>query len=89
MDCAEGTSGGVGRGNSFSDFTSVVSSSEETETMPAPTNFTASQRVNILGNKIYYIQDRPYVDIILEWDDLDPGFGFCLYEHKMAKPEIR
>jgi len=72
----------VGTGHSFSEFVSG-STAQDVETLPTPENFTATQRVRPLtGDIVYWVQDIPYVDIVLEWDDLDSEYGLITYEVK-------
>jgi hypothetical protein len=71
----------VGAGKSYSDYVSG-DTTEGSETMPVPENFTAQQKYHnpLIRRYIYWVQDIPYVDILLEWDDLDPEYGWVTYE---------
>jgi len=81
----------VGRGNSFSEFATGDTTTGD-ETMPAPTNLTATQRKRLVqiftGSDVYWVQDIPYVDILLEWDDLPNEYGPMSYEISEKTPGV-
>lgn len=73
----------VGAGRAFSDFVSS-DTTQAVETMPAPANVRASQILRPLSQTqhVYWRQDIPYVDILVEWDDIDLEYGLVMYEVK-------